>query len=66
MFLAQKLLRQGIRSFIYLALAVIDLEIVTRKFLSLADLSRAQTLHLHELFEFVMFSKHKDFMLGAF
>ena len=44
---------------------IIDLEVVTREFLSLADLSGNQTLCVHELWEVVIVGKHKDFMLRA-
>ena len=60
-----RVLRQEIGSSVSLALTIIDLEVVTRKFLSSADLSGAQTLHVHELSEVVIVDKHKDFMLRA-
>ena len=58
--------RQDIDSSISLALTIIDLEVVTREFLSLANLSLAQTLHVHKLLEVVMVGKYKDFMSRAF
>ena len=57
--------RQGIGNSVYLALIIIDLEVLTREFLSLADLFRAQTLHVHELSEVVMVGKHEEFMSRA-
>ena len=60
-----KVLRQGISSSVSLALTIIDLEVVTREFLSPTDLPGAQTLRVHELSEVVMVGKHKDFMLRA-
>ena len=44
---------------------IINSELITREFLSLADLLGAQTLHVHELSEVVMVGKHEDFMLRA-
>ena len=58
--------RQGNGSSVSLALIIIDLELISRKFLSLTDLSGAQTLHVHELSEVVIVGKHEDFMSRAF
>ena len=58
--------RQGIRNFVSLALTIIDLEMVTKEFLSLTDLSRAQTFCVHKLWKVVMVDKHKNFMSRAF
>ena len=58
--------RQGVSNSICFALTVIDLEVVMRKFLSLADLSGAQILRVYELSKVVMVGKHNDFMLKAF
>ena len=57
--------RQGIGSSVSLALTIIDSEVVTREFLSPANLPGAQTLCVYELSEVVMVGKHKDFMLRA-
>ena len=57
---------QGIDSFVYLALIVINSEVVTRKFLSLADLPRAQTLCVHESTKVVVVYKDKDLMFTTF
>ena len=57
--------RQGISSFVSFALTIIDSEVVTREFLSPADLSGAQTLRIHVLSEVVMVGKHEDFMSRA-
>ena len=57
--------RQGIGSSVSLALTILDLEVVTRELLGLADLSRAQTLRLHEPTEVVVVGKHENFMLKA-
>ena len=53
-----KVTEQYINSFVYLALMIIDPEVVTREFLSLLDLSRAQTLHVHEAMEVVMIDEY--------
>ena len=60
-----RVLRQGIGSSVSFALTIIDLEVVTREFLSPAGLSGAHTLRIHESSEFVMVGKHKDFMSRA-
>ena len=57
--------RQGIDSSVRLALTILDSKVVTREFLSLTDLSRAQTLRVHELSKVVIVGKHKDFMSRA-
>ena len=67
-FLLNTLLRvtkQGISISVCFALAVIDPEVVTRKFLSLANLFGTQTLGFHELSKVVIVGKHKDFILKA-
>ena len=61
-----RVLRQGISSSVSLTLTIIDLKVVTREFLSPADLSGAQTLRVHKLLEVVMVGKHKNFMSKAF
>ena len=61
-----KVIRQGIGNSVCLALAVIDLEVVLKKFLSLVDLSGAQTLCFYELSGVVIVGKQEDFMLKAF
>ena len=58
--------RQRIGSFVCVTLAVIDLKVVTREFLGLADLSGAQTVCVHKPAEVVMVSIYKNFMLKAF
>ena len=57
--------RQGVSSSIGFALTIIDSEVVTREFLSPANLSGAQTLCIHEPAEVVVVGKHEDFMLRA-
>ena len=58
--------KKSIGSSVCLVLAIINLEVVTRKFLNPADLSRAQTLCFHELSEVVIVGKNEDFMLRVF
>ena len=61
-----KVSRQGISSFVNLALMIIDLDVVMREFLGPADLPRAQTFCVHEPAEVVVVDKYKDFMSRAF
>ena len=61
-----RVLRQGISSFVSFGPTIVDLEIVTRELLGLADLSRAQTLRVHEPAEVVVVGEYKHLMLGAF
>ena len=74
MFLVQKVfflntllgvIRQNIDSSVCLALSVINLNVVSRKFLNLAYLSEAQILYLIKLSEVIIVSKYKNFMLKA-
>ena len=58
--------RQGISSSVSFALIIIDLEVVTREFLGPADLSGAQTLHLHEPAEVVVVGEYEHLMLRPF
>lgn len=60
-----RVLRQGIGSSVCFALIVINSEIITKKFLSLTDLSEAQTLYIYKLVEVVKVDKYKNFMLRA-
>ena len=60
-----RVLRQSVSSSIGFALIIIDLEVVTREFLSQANLSGAKTLCIHEPVEVVVVGKHEDFMLRA-
>ena len=50
-------------SFICLALTIIDLKVVTKEFLSPANLFGAQTLYVHELAGDVIVGEYKNFML---
>ena len=58
--------RQGIGSFVSLALTLVNLEVVTRELLGPADLSGAQTLCVHKLAEVVVIGEYKHLMLGVF
>ena len=60
-----RVLRQDISSSVSFALTIIDLEVVTKEFLGLADLFRAQTFYIHELSKVLMVGKYKDFMSRA-
>ena len=57
--------RQGISSFVSLALTIIDLEMVMREFLSSTDLPKAQTFCVHEPAEVVVVGKHENLMSRA-
>ena len=61
-----RVLRQGISSSVSFTLAIIDSKIVTKKFLGQADLSRAQTLYIHELAEVIVVCKYEHLILRLF
>ncbi len=52
--------KQGIRHSISLFLTIIDLEVVLRELLSLADLMRVQAFCIHESTEIIIVSKDED------
>ena len=58
-------MKQGIDNSICLALVVINLKVITKKFLSPADLSEAQTFCLYKSSVVIIVGKHKNFMLRA-
>ena len=58
--------RQSIYSCICLALAIIDLKVITRELLGPTDLSGAQALHIYESTEFIMIRKDENLMLAVF
>ena len=58
--------REGVCSTVCLALTIINSKVVTREFLSPADLSGAQTLCVHEPMEVVMVGKQQKVVLVAF
>ena len=58
--------RQSICSRICLALAIVDLEMISRELLGPADLFGAQTLCIHETTEVVVIRKDKNLMLAIF
>ena len=70
LFLALTSLRiwsQSICSPIGLALTIIDPKVVSRELLSLANLTRAQALCIHEPTKIIMVvGEHKNFVLTAF
>ncbi len=45
---------------------IIDLELVSKEFLSLVDLIKAQALHIHELTEVIIVSKDEYLVFAAF
>ena len=59
-------MKQGIGSFVCLILGVIGPEVVIRKFLSLADLSEAQTLCVYKLVKVVVVGEYKHLILKLF
>ena len=59
-------LRQSICNRICLALAIIDLKVITKELLGPTDLSGAQALCIHELTEVIMVRKDENLMLAAF
>ena len=61
-----KNLWQGIYSYIYLALVVIDLEIVLRELLGQMNLSGAQTFYIHKTTVVIMVYEDKNLMLAAY
>ena len=61
-----RVLKQGISNFVSLALTIINLEVVMRKLLGLADLSWAQTHCIHKPVEVVMVGEYKHLMLKFF
>ena len=60
-----RVLRQGISSFVSLALMIVYSEMVTKKFLGLADLPGAPTLRVYEPAEVVVVSEYEHLMLKA-
>ena len=57
--------RQSICSRICLTLAIVDLKMVSKELLGLADLSGAQALRIHETTEVIMLRKDENLMLVA-
>ncbi len=58
--------RQSISRNISLSLTIINLEVVSREFLGLIDLRRAQAFRIHELMEVIIVSKDKDLVFATF
>ena len=57
---------QSICSRICLTLVIVNSEMVLREFLGLADLPRAQALHIHKMTEVIVIRKDENLMLAAF
>ncbi len=58
--------RQSISRSISFSLMIIDSEVVSRDFLSPADLTRAQVFCIHESTEVIMVSKDENLVFAAF
>ena len=61
-----RVLRQGINSSVCLTPTIVDLKVITRELLSLADLFKAQTLSNYKLVEVVVVIEYKNLMLRLF
>ena len=61
-----RVLKKDISNSVSFALTIVDLEVVAREFLGLADLSRAQTLCLNEPTEVVVVNKYEHLILRSF
>ena len=59
-------MRECICSPICFTLTIINLKMITRELLGLKDLTRAQTLCIHELSEVIIVSENKDFVFAVF
>ncbi len=58
--------RQGISRSISLSLTIIDLEVVLRELLGLANLTGAQAFRIHELTEVIIVNKDEDLVFAVF
>ncbi len=58
--------RQGTSRNISFFLTIIDLEVISRELLGLADLMRAQAFWIYESTEFIIVSKDEDLVFAAF
>lgn len=58
--------RQSISCSISFSLIIIELEIVFKKLLGSADLTKAQAFHIHELTKVIMGSKNNNLVFAAF
>ena len=58
--------REDVCSSICFALTVVNLKMVTRKFLSPVDLSEAQTLYVYKTAKVIMIGQDKDLVLATF
>lgn len=59
-------MKQDINYSISYSLTIINLKVVSKKLFGLADLTRAQTFHIHELTKVVMVNKDNDLIFAAF
>ena len=58
--------QQSIDKYIYFALVIVDLEMILRKLLGLADLFRAQTLYIYKAIKIVLICEDKHFIYAIF
>lgn len=58
--------RWGICYSICLFLTIIDLEVISRKFMRHADLTRTHIICIHELLEIIMISRDKNLIFTSF
>ena len=61
-----KILRQGISSFINLVLTIINMEVITRTFLDVANMRWAQTLYIHKWLEVIVVGEYEHLELRFF
>ena len=58
--------RQRVCCSSHLIVIIINLKMVTTELLGLMDLTKAQSLCIHELLEVIMVGKNKDLVFAAF
>ena len=61
-----KVAEQSINSFISLALAIIDIEIVAKQLLGLANMASAKILYIYELMWVFMIEQNQDLIFAVF
>lgn len=61
-----RVLKLYINSFICLTLIIINLELISKKFLGLTDLFKAQTFNIHKPPKIVIVDEYKNFILRLF
>ena len=58
--------KQGISHSISIFLTIIDLKVISRKFLGLVNLTKAQALSIHKLTGVILVNKDKNVVFGIF